>query len=132
MVQRRLVAALAIACAVAVVNGCGRDIPKEPITLDGNFLTVDNRTNQEWRGVEVWLNRSYRVTAASIPAGSRFQAPLNTFVDGYARRFDFKRMQVRDLRLTATQPDGAVVHMEKSFQQIGLEHTLGAAVGKKP
>lgn len=109
-----------------------RETPKEPITLDGNFVTVDNRTKQEWRRVEVWLNRFYRATVPSIPAGSRFQAPLSVFVDSYARRFDFKRMQIRDVRLTATLPDGTPLHIEKSFQQIGLEHALGGAVGKKP
>ncbi len=102
------------------------------MTLEGNRLTVDNRTAQEWRGVEIWLNHYYRVTAPSIPAGGRFQAPLDVFVDSYARRFDFHRMQVRDLRLTAKLPDGKPLQIEKQFQAIGLERTLGGAVGKKP
>ncbi len=123
---------VAVALAALAAAGACRQTPKEPITLDGNFVTVDNRTPQEWRGVEVWLNQYYRATTPSIPAGSRFQAPLSVFVDGYARRFDFKKMQIRDVRLTATLPDGAPLHIEKSFQQIGLEHTLGGAVGKKP
>jgi len=108
------------------------DKPKDPITLDGSFVTVDNRTKDEWRSVEVWLNHYYRATAPSIPAGSRFQAPLSVFVDSYARRFDFKSMQIRDVRLTATLPDGKPLELQKSFQSIGLEHTLGGAVGKKP
>jgi len=120
-------AAIAVACTIAC-----RETPKETITLDSNFVTVDNRTNQEWRGVEVWLNHYYRATASSIPAGSRFQAPLSVFVDSYARRFDFKTMQIRDVRLTATLPDGRKVSIEKPFQQSGLEHALGQAVGKKP
>jgi len=121
------VAIVASACVLAC-----HDAPKEPLTLEGNLLTVDNRTKQEWRGVEIWLNHYYRVTAASIPPGGRFQAPLDVFVDSYARRFDFRKMQVRDLRLTATLPDGKPLEIVKSFQQIGLEHTLGGAVGKKP
>ena len=120
-------AILMLTCA-----GACRETPKEPMTLEGNLLTVDNRTNQEWRGVEVWLNHYYRVTAPSIPAGGRFQARLDVFVDSYARRFDFRRMQVRDVRLTATLPDGKPLQIEKPFQSIGLEHTLGGAVGKKP
>jgi hypothetical protein len=116
--------------ALATSIAC-HDVPKEPITLDGNFVTVDNRTTQEWRNVEVWLNQYYRATASSVPAGSRYQAPLSVFVDGYARRFDFKRMQIRDVRVTATQADGTPLHIEKSFQQIGLEHTVGGALGKK-
>jgi len=129
VVRTRLVA---LTIAALAASGACRDAPKEAITLDANFVTVDNRTNQEWRNVEVWLNHYYRATAPSIPAGSRFQAPLSVFVDGYARRFDFAKMQLHDVRLAATLPDGTPIQIEKSFQQIGLEHTLGGAVGKKP
>lgn len=123
-----LVAALLVGCTIAC-----REKPKtDAITLDSNFVTVDNRTNQEWRNVEVWLNHYYRATAPAIPAGSRFQAPLSVFVDGYARRFNFKTMQIRDVRLTATLPDGQKLAIEKPLQQTGLDHTLGQAVGKKP
>jgi hypothetical protein len=78
--------------------------------------------------VEIWLNTYYRVTAASIPAGSRFQAPLDTFVAGFGQRFDFRRAQVHDLRLTATLPDGRALEIKKSFQAGGL----GALGGGKP
>jgi|SRR5581483_12024790 len=122
---------VALASVLASASAC-RETPKEPITLDAGFVTVDNRTGQEWRRVEVWVNRYYRATVPSIPAGSRYRAPVSVFVDGYGRRFDFKTMQIRDVRLTATLPDGKPWEIVKSFQQIGLEHTLGGAVGKKP
>jgi hypothetical protein len=122
---------VAVAFAALVASLACHEVPKEPITLDGNFVTVDNRTTQEWRNVEVWLNQYYRATAPSVPAGSRYQAPLSVFVDSYARRFDFHRMQIRDVRVIAVQADGTPLHIEKSFQEIGLEHTLGGAVGKK-
>ena len=44
------------------------------------------------------------MTTPSIPPGGRFQAPLDTFVAGFGQRFDFSRMQVKDLRLTAKLP----------------------------
>jgi len=122
----------ALPFALVLLSVACREVPKEPITLDGNFVTIDNRSNLEWRNVEVWLNHYYRATAPSIPAGSRYQAPLSVFVDSYARRFDFKKMQIRDVRMTATLPDGKPIQIEKPFQAIGLEHTLGQAVGKKP
>ena len=131
MVTRRAFVAVAVAIAACACLPACRQVPKDPITLDGNFRTVDNRTAQEWRGVEVWLNHYYRATAPSIPAGSRFQAPMSVFVDGYARRFDFRKMQVRDVRVTATLPSGERLEIVKPFQEIGLEHTLGGAVGKK-
>lgn len=127
--RTRLVAFTIVTLASAIA--C-REKPQEPLKLEGNLLTVDNRTTEEWRGVEIWLNHSYRVTTPSIAPTGRFQAPLDVFVDSYARRFDFRKMQVRDLRLTATRPDGKRLEIVKPFQEIGLERTLGGAVGKKP
>jgi hypothetical protein len=123
----RAVSASVVLLALAA-SAC-RDVPRDPLTLEGNRLTVDNRTSQEWRGVEIWLNRYYRVTAASIPPGGRLQAPLDVFVAGFGQRFDFRRMQVRDLRLTATLPDGKPLEITKTFEAHGLGATLGKAVG---
>lgn len=106
-----LAAALSAACS---------EPPRDPLTLDGNFLTVDNRTSQEWTHVEVWLNSSYRVTTPSIPPRGRFQAPLDVFVAGFGQRFDFHRMQVKDLRLTATLPGGEPLELKKQFQAAGV------------
>jgi len=115
-VTRTLLAGLFV---VAISPACG-DPPSDPLTLDGNFLTVDNRTSQEWKHVEVWLNTYYRVTTSSLPPGGRFQAPLDVFVAGFGQRFDFHRMQVKDLRLTAKLPDGKPLELKKHFQPGGL------------
>jgi len=116
---------VAIVCALAI--GCSTT-PPEPLQLDRNILTVDNRTKDDWNHVEIWLNTYYRVTWASIPAGGRFQAPLDTFVAGYGQRFDFHRAQVHDLRLTATLPDGRPLEIKKAFEVSGL----GALGQRKP
>lgn len=111
------------AAAVAVVllaAGCGA-LPPEPLTLEGNLLTVDNRSRETWTDVEIWLNDYYRVTARTIPGGGRFQAPLDTFVESRGGRFNFQRMQVRALRLTATRPDGSPLEITKQFERTGLE-----------
>ena len=86
--------------------GCSSPPAVEPLKLDGNTLTVNNRTSREWTNVEIWINRYYRVTTRSIPPGGRFQAPLDVFVSGYAQRFDFRRAQIKDVRLNAKLPDG--------------------------
>lgn len=119
----RLAGVLVFVAAAA----CSRP-PIETLKLDGNLLTVTNQTSTEWTNVEIWLNRYFRATAASIPAGSRFQAPLDGFVSGYGQRFDFKRMQVKDLRLTAKLPDGKPLEIRKDFEVGGL----AGALGKKP
>ncbi len=120
-------AIVAAALASAIAGGCSKPAV-DPLQLDGNMLTVDNRTPTDWTGVEIWLNTYYRVTAKSIPSGGRFQAPLDTFVAGFGQRFDFHRAQVRDLRLTAKLPDGRPLEIKKQFQVGGL----GALGGGKP
>jgi hypothetical protein len=99
--------------------------PIEPLKLDGNMLTVDNRSSSDWTNVEIWLNYYYRITTPSIKAGSRFQAPLDVFVAGYGQRFDFKKAQIRELRLTAKLPDGQPLELKKEFTSGGLAGAFG-------
>ena len=106
--------------AALVLTACSPP-PIEPLKLDGNMLTVDNRSDVEWKNVEIWLNTYYRVKTDSIPAKGRFQAPLDVFVAGFGQRFEFRRMQVKDLRLNATSADGKPVEIKKQFTVGGLE-----------
>ncbi len=120
---------VALAIAALAAAACSK-APADPIALDRNFVTVDNRTSQAWTGVEIWVNMYYRVTAESIPPGGRFQAPLDTFVSGFGQRFDFRRMQIRDLRLTARLPDGKPLELKKQFAGSGLGGALDGLKGK--
>jgi hypothetical protein len=129
-VVARALAGRLFGCAVVAVlatAGC-RKLPPEPLTLERNMLTVDNRSSRDWVNVEIWLNTYYRITASTVPAGGRVQAPLDTFVAGFGQRFDFHRMQVRDLRLTAKLPDGTPFELKKQFEVGGL----AGALGRKP
>ena len=99
--------------------------PPEPLRLDGNMLTVDNQSSDDWSNVEIYLNTYYRVTTRTIRANSRFQAPLDVFVAGFGQRFDFKKMQIRTLKLTAKLPDGAPLELNKQFQLGGIAGALG-------
>ena len=125
--RRSILARFAIIAALAVTFATAscRKIPEEPMKLERNLLTVTNQSGSDWSGVEVWLNTYYRITTSSIAAGARFQAPLDTFVAGFGQRFDFHRMQVRDLRLTAKLPDGTPVELKKRFEVGGLAGALG-------
>jgi hypothetical protein len=111
--------ALTVLC-VALSAACSRP-PVEPLKLDGNMLTVDNRSGDDWNKVEIWLNTYYRVKTDKIPAKGRFQAPLDVFVAGFGQRFEFRRMPIRDLRLTATLPDGKPIEIKKQFTVGGLD-----------
>src|SRR5262245_45830698 len=121
--MRQLIACAAVA-ASAIVAGCASP-PQEPLKLEGNLLTVDNRSSENWNAVEIWLNVYYRVTTKSIPAGGRFQVPLDAFVAGFGQRFDFHRAQITDLRLIATLPDGKPIELKKQFEAPGLAGMLG-------
>ena len=120
--RRALFVALAI--AIGELAGCV-DIPPDPLQLDRGTLTVDNHTSSDWNNVEIWINRYYRVTVPTIAARSRFQVPLDAFVSGYSQRFDIHTAVIKDLQLTAKQPDGQPVLIKR-------EPTTGlAALGSK-
>jgi hypothetical protein len=120
---RAFVAGLVI--CLAAIAGCRERKPVEPLTLEGNMLTVENRSSNDWNDVEIWLNRNHRVRTRSIAAGGRLQIPLDTFVAGFGQRFDYRRTQITDLRLTAKLADGSPIEVKKEFVVGGLEGALG-------
>jgi hypothetical protein len=103
-------AAAAALLAGTVAFACSRP-PSRPIQVQRNLLTVDNRTTRDWLGVEIWINRQYRVTVPRIAARSRFTTTLDVFVEGFGRRFDRQRQRIDDLRLRAREPDGTPVEI---------------------
>jgi hypothetical protein len=123
--SQRLLASTAVAVLVACGAACREKPPVEPLQLDGNLLTVDNRSAQDWTNVEIWLNRNHSVRTPSIAAGSRLQVPLDSFVAGLGQRFNYKRTQITDLRLKATLPDGSPIELQHQFTQGGLAGAFG-------
>ena len=103
---------IALAIAIGALAGCV-DVPPDPLQLDRGTLTVDNHSSTDWNNVEIWINRYYRVAVPTIAARSRFQVPLDSFVSGYSQRFDIRKAVIRDLRLTAKQPDGTPVLIKR-------------------
>jgi hypothetical protein len=124
MRRRAVLLAVALAAQAWAWTACTGPAP-DPLKLDGNLLTVENRSGKDWQDVEIWLNYYYRVTARSIPDKTTFQAPLDTFVAGFGQRFNYHRMQVKDLRLVAKLPDGSPLEIKKQFQVSGLELLKG-------
>jgi hypothetical protein len=107
-----------------IVSRCSKPLP-DPLQLDGNLLTVSNQSPNDWTDVEIWLNTYYRVTTHTIPSGGRFQVPLDVFVAGFGQRFDVRRAQIKDLRLTAKLENGEPFELKKQFQAGGLAGALG-------
>ena len=110
-----------------VLSGCSKKTVA-PLQLDANRLTVTNTTEQDWNQIEIWINRQYRLTVPSIPAGQQLQTPLTIFVEAYGRRFDFAKQQITDLRLSAKNPDGQPVDVRYQFQGSGLSGLSGVGV----
>jgi hypothetical protein len=120
----RRVFLVGLAMALAALAGCV-DIPPDPLQLDHGLLTVDNHTSSDWNNVEIWINRYYRVAVPKIASRSRFQVPLDAFVSGYSQRFDIHHAVIKDLQLTAKEPDGTPVLIKRE-PSTGL-----AALGSK-
>lgn len=120
MLARRAAAVLVL---VLAASACSRPRP-EPLKLEGNRLTVLNDTDGDWTDVEIWLNRNFRLKVEKIPPGAPLVAPLDVFVAGFGQRFNFKTMQIRDLRLTAKNAAGEPFEIRKEFTGNGLEGAL--------
>ena len=99
--------------------------PPEPLQLERNRLTVLNTSKVEWTNVEIWLNRYFQARVPSIAPGGRLDAPLDRFMSGYGQPFDYRRIQVTELTLTAKRPDGTPVELKMQFQKPGLAGALG-------
>ena len=112
-----------------VLSGCSKKTVA-PLQLDGNRLTVTNTTAQDWNKIEIWINRQYRLTVPSIPAGQQLQTPLSIFVEAYGRRFEFARQQITDLRLSAKNSNGEPVDVRYEFKGSGLSGLSGVGVFK--
>ena len=126
-------AALRIAVAVATIAlgvACS-STPPDPIVIEANRITVFNRTSTPWLGVEIWVNQQYRMTQPAIWPGERFQSPLDAFVEGFGHRFDYRRQQIKDVRLKAKLPNNKPIEIVKDFDEGGLAGLARSLKGKK-
>jgi hypothetical protein len=112
------------AVALLLVSACSSVVP-EVLKLDHGKLTVNNQSDEEWRNVEIWVNNYYRAVVPTIAARGLFQVHLDSFTSGYGQRFDYRRAQIKDLRLSARRPNGEVLDVKKDFQGPLLNEALG-------
>ena len=75
---------VALAVTGPLTGGCANAPPGEPLKLEGNMLTVDNRTAQEWGGVFRRTQiHSLRLTA-KLPDGAPLELKKEFEVGGLA------------------------------------------------
>lgn len=127
--MRRVLSGAALAGVILVAAACSKP-SVDPLQLDRSQVIVDNRTDHDWTDVEIWINRQFRAKVPKILKGQRLQAPLNLFVTGYGQRFEFNRMQIRDVRLNAKRPDGTPFELRKQFSGDPLSDALKGMGGK--
>ena len=109
---------------------CASKPPIDPLRLDGSRLIVNNRTPDNWTGIEIKINRQYRVLVPQILSGQRFDASLEAFLDVYGNHFRYTHQQVKDVRLTATAK-GRPVDLTMDFARSGLDGLADAMKKKK-
>ena len=99
---------------------CTSKPPIAPLQLNGSRLTVNNRTADAWNGVEIKINRQYRVVVPEILPGQRFDASLEAFLDVYGNHFRYARQQIKDVHLTGTA-NGKPLDLTMDFPRGGLD-----------
>src|SRR5512134_3127143 len=109
---------LGAALLAAGVTACGAN-ERPVLQLDGPRLTLYNDSDEAWHDVEVLLNHHFRITPDDMPPEQVVHAPLDIFVAGYGQRFNFKTMQITDLRLKAKRPNGEPFEVRYEFTQGG-------------
>jgi hypothetical protein len=85
---------------------------RDPITINGGIVTVDNYTSHEWRNVMVTVNDHFHGGAPRLAAGSRLTAPLTQFQTAYGQRFSIDRQSVFKVEVTATDDAGQPVKLQ--------------------
>ena len=123
---------LLLAAAVVLLAGTWActEQSRPALNLDGSRLTIFNDTDEEWQNVEVILNHHFRIQPKNIEPDGIVQAPLDIFVAGYGQRFNFKTMQITDLRLKAKLPNGKPIEVRYEFTKGGLDDALAGFKGK--
>ena len=90
---------------------------RDPITINGGIVTVDNYTSHDWRNVMVTVNDHFHGGAPRLAAGSRLTAPLTQFVTAYGQRFSIDRQSVFKVEVTATDDAGQPVKLQWGTSQ---------------
>lgn len=117
--------------AVLLFAAACRERPVEVLQLDSSQLTVLNHSGGDWSDIEIWINRQFRVTTPRIFNGQAFHARLEHFVTGYGQKFNFSRMQINDVRMSAKGADGKPFEIVKQFSGNALSDALKGVGGNR-
>ena len=85
---------------------------RDPISVEGSTVVVENQSSKDWRNVMVTVNDHFRGGTPLLAAGSRLTAPLTQFQTAYGQRFSIERQDVFKIEVTATSSDGQPVRLQ--------------------
>jgi hypothetical protein len=115
----------ASAWLVVVSIGASCSTPaREPMQISRDRLIIENQTDEDWTNVRILVNRYFHGGASELRAGGRLDVHLDALVSGYGRRFEPGRIPIRDVRLTASRPNGEPVELVKELSS-GSSRTDG-------
>jgi hypothetical protein len=116
--------ALWLLTAAVCASACSKP-PRDPLTIEKGRLIVENQTDEDWTNVRISVNRYFHGGAPSLTKRGRMDVRLGDLVSGYGQKFDFGRMQIKDLRLTATRPNGESLELRKDLRGATLDDVFG-------
>ena len=67
--RARVLLAFALIAGVSLAASCGKTQEPDPLQLQGSRLTINNRTKDDWKDVQVVINRQYRIAARLVVKG---------------------------------------------------------------
>jgi len=112
MLRRSFVAALLL----AVIAAAGCSDPPDPVSVDGNAITIVNSSSQDWRNVLIVVNDHYRGGAPLLKAEGRLNAPVSQFDTGYGQRWPMGTT-IRKVQVTADVANGEPLKMNWEIGQ---------------
>jgi hypothetical protein len=115
--------ALWLLTAAVCASACSK--PRDPLMIQNGRLIVENQTDEDWTNVRISVNRYFHGGAPSLAKRGRMDVRLGELVSGYGQKFDFNRMQIKDLRLTATRPNGEPLELRKEMRGATLQDVFG-------
>jgi hypothetical protein len=104
----------AVLLSLTLIAGCSD--PPDPISVEGNAITVINTTSGDWRNVLIVVNDHYRGGAPLLKAEGRLNAPVSQFDTGFGQRWP-TGTTIRKVQVTAEGADGKPVKLDWEIGQ---------------
>ena len=104
----------ALVLALTFVAGCSE--PEDPISVDGNAITVLNQSDHDWRNVLIVVNDHFRGGAPVLKANGRLNAPVSQFDTGFGQRWRLGT-PISKVVVTAEAANGEAIKLDWQIGQ---------------